>query len=94
MLHITDLPDPTDRQAIVLFAASFRGYEHFGSFEACAEDAKRQRRETLIDLRNELFFSYRASNHRGDDGIIFTYRELLPHFRRLLGAQDQIQKTD
>lgn len=84
-LQLRDLPDPDDRESIREFAATFRGYKHFGSFEAGATEAEAQKRETLIDLRNELFFAYRASNHLGDsDFMISTYRNLLPHFRRLL----------
>lgn len=84
ILRSADLPDPTDRQSVVRFAASFNGYDYFGSFEACADNAKLRRRETLIDLRNELFFSFRAGNHRGDDGLTLTYLELLPYFRRIV----------
>jgi hypothetical protein len=90
MLRISELPDPNDRVAIVRFSASFNGYKFFGSFEACAENAKTQRRASLVDLRNELFFSYRASNHRGDDGVVATYHELLPHFHRLLGHRNKL----
>ena len=79
------LPDPGDRKAIVEFAGSFNGYEHFGSFAACANAAKAQKRETLIDLRNELFFAYRASNHTGDPQVLTNaYKELLPYFERHL----------
>lgn len=79
------LPDPGDRRAIVEFARSFNGYEHFGSFAACANTAKAKKRETLIDLRNELFFAYRASNHTGDPKVLTSaYEELLPYFKRYL----------
>ncbi|MEO0872805.1 MAG: hypothetical protein AAFY19_12730 [Pseudomonadota bacterium] len=79
------LPDPTDRKAIVEFAGSFNGYEHFGSFAACANAAKAKKRETLIDLRNELFFAYRASHHTGDSQVLINaYEELLRHFETFL----------
>jgi hypothetical protein len=80
------LPSPDDREAIVAFAASFDGYAVHGSFGACADAAKAARRETLGDLRNELFFAYRAGNHLGDSEVLSSkYAELLPHFERLLG---------
>jgi hypothetical protein len=86
-MNISDLPDPNDRDAVVKFARSFDGYTHFGSFEACARAAQEQRRETLTDLQNELFFSHRASVHLGwRDSVLETYRELLPMFRRLLAG--------
>jgi hypothetical protein len=84
-MNVEELPDPEDRDAVIRFAASFSGYEHFGSFKACADEAKLQKRDTLIDLRNELFFYFRASNHQGSpDGVVPFYRELLPRFRQLL----------
>jgi len=78
------LPKPGDRNGIVAFAGTYNGYREFGSFEACAKAAKARRRESLPDLRNELFFSYRASNHRGDDGVLDTYEELYPLFVKLI----------
>ena len=79
------LPDLGNRNAIVEFAGSFNGYEHFGSFAACAEAAKAKKRETLNDLRNELFFAYRTSNHTGDPRVLTSvYEELLPYFERYL----------
>jgi hypothetical protein len=80
------LPRPGDREAIVAFAASFNGYAAHGSFAACADSANAEHRETLDDLRNELFFAYRAGNHLGDPEVLSSkYAELLPHFERLLG---------
>ena len=79
------LPPQDDPQAIFAFAMSFNGYEAFGSFEACAAAAKARRRETLEDLRNELFFACRASRHMGDDGYVALYAELRPLFERMLG---------
>ncbi|MQY49512.1 hypothetical protein GAO09_26100 [Rhizobiales bacterium RZME27] len=63
---------------------SFNGYKHFGSFQAAADAANAQRRDTLEDLRNELFMASRGSNHRGDNEFLDVYRELLPFFERLL----------
>ena len=84
-LTLSDLPDPEDVDAVFEFARSFSGYDYFGSSQACAEEAKRQRRLTIPQLRNELFFYYRASNHLGV-GRDFRnkYKELLPYFLRLL----------
>lgn len=81
----SDLPDPEDRSAVLKFAASFNGYQHFGSFKNCADEAKARKRSTVIDLRNELFFFYRAANHQGEPcGVVECYRELLPYFRLML----------
>lgn len=83
------LPRPSDREAIVAFASSFDGYAVHGSFGACADAAKAKRRDTLDDLRNELFFAYRAGNHLGAPEVLSSkYSELLPHFERLLSQVD------
>jgi hypothetical protein len=80
-LKPSDLPNENDGPAIFEFAMTFNGYEHFGSFEAAALAANSGDRSRLDFIRNELFFSARASRHRGDDGYIHTYRELLPMLR-------------
>ncbi len=77
-LSVHDLPDVNDRAGIVRFAGRFQGYLRFGSFEACAAHATARRRETLVDLMNELFFSLRASRHGGHDGFMDDYAELRP----------------
>ncbi|KPN64909.1 hypothetical protein SAMN04488527_10823 [Aliiroseovarius crassostreae] len=82
-----DLPEIGDRNSILEFAAGFNGYTHFGSFGACSDAAWAKKRETLIDLRNELFFSYRASNHLGTDDFVKTYADLHPYFLRLLDGE-------
>jgi hypothetical protein len=88
------LPPLNERQAIVAFAASFNGYEFHGSFAACADAAKAKRREVLEDLRNELFFAYRAGNHLGDPHVLVSaYAELLPHFERMLAEGTQGTST-
>lgn len=74
------MPDLADRDAVAQFALFFNGYDHFGSFAAAADAALAKRRETLTDLRNELFMAFRGSNHRGDDAFVDVYRELLPLF--------------
>ena len=80
------LPPQDDPQAIFAFGMTFNGYEAFGSFDACAAAAKARRRETLEDLRNELFFACRASRHTGDDAYVALYAELRPLFERVLGC--------
>lgn len=75
-----DLPDANDPSAIFEFAMTFNGYEHFGSFGACEKAARARIRASLEDVRNELFFECRASRHRGDDGFMRVYADLLPYF--------------
>jgi len=85
-LELGDLPDPEDQEAVKLFARSFNGYSHFGSFKRASEEANAERRKTIVDLRNELFMAYRTGNHLGDhDFTCKAYSVLYPHFRRLLG---------
>jgi hypothetical protein len=79
-----DLPDPEDAQAIFAFAMSFNGYERYGSFEESSALARQRPRQTLEDLRNELFFVARASRNVGGDRYVELYRELLPLFRLFL----------
>ena len=83
-MHLEDLPDEKDRNAVAAFAMSFDGYKDPGSFPAAAMAANPKRRETLEDLRAELFLAFRGSNHRMDDLFLETYRELLPLFRQHL----------
>lgn len=85
MISLNDLPSPTDSDGIKSFARTFNGYEHFGSFETCAQEAKLQKRDTFDSIRNELFFAYRAGNHTGDHNIVVAaYVELLPIFKKLI----------
>ena len=75
------LPDPGDPRAVFEFAMNFNGYEHFGTFEKAFSEARLRCRESLVDIRNELFVEARSSRHRGDDEFVELYRELLPFFR-------------
>ncbi len=84
-MNLSDLPDEDDKSAIFKFAMTFNGYEHFGSFEASAEAAKLSDRSSLNLIRNELFFSARASRHRDDDRYVNVYRDLLPLLRQHAG---------
>ncbi len=71
-------PAIDDRNAVFRFAMSFKGYEYYGSFEACAGVAARRPRDSLASLRAELFMAARASNHRQDDQFLEIYQEILP----------------
>ena len=84
-IPLEDLPLENDRKAILIFASTFAGYEHFGSFSACADAAQAKRRATIVDLRNELFFAWRAGAHTGNSqSVVSVYSELLPYFRKQL----------
>lgn len=83
---LADLPSPGDKQAIFAFAMSFNGYEEYGSFEGTAAAAREQKRSSLSEVRNELFFIARASRHSDSDAFAARYRELLPAFQQLLGG--------
>lgn len=84
-LSVEMLPPVGDRNAIFKFAMTFDGYEHYGSLEAAAQRARERSRTTLPEVRNELFFSARASRHCQDDHFIDVYAELLPFFKVLIG---------
>ena len=86
-LTLQHLPAPTDARAIFAFAMSFDGYARFGSFEAAAENATARPRATLVDLRNELFMSARASRHSESAEFLARYAELLPLFKKLLSGR-------
>ena len=85
-LKLTDLPKEDDRLAVFAFAMTFNGYEHYGSLEASAAAAREKKRESIIDLRNELFLAARASRHSESDAYLMRYAELLPYFRKLIAA--------
>jgi hypothetical protein len=80
------LPSPEDPGAIFRFAMLFDGYEHFGSLEEASAQARARRRETLTDLRNELFVSCRRSRHQDSDEFIGVYRELYPLLQQAIHA--------
>ena len=86
-LQEKDLPDrsaPQDWPSIETFALTFNGYEHWGSFERCAEIARTENPETLTELRTKLFFiqrSWRHSDHWPDDRDMETINELLNRIR-------------
>ena len=72
------LPSIEDRRKVFKFAMLFNGYEHYGSLEAAGKMARASTRESITEIRNELFFSARASRHRDDDRYLDVYQELLP----------------
>lgn len=80
-MTLDELPEEDDARGIFAFAMSFNGYEQFGSFEASASAARSGDRSSLALVRNELFFSARASRHRDDDRYVALYRALLPLLR-------------
>ena len=83
-LTLKDLPEPTDENAVFNFAMTFDGYKHFGSFEAASANGRAKKRESLTDLRNELFMAARASRHSGNDRFVKRYIELLPLFKQMI----------
>ena len=83
-LKLTDLPDLDDRQAFFAFAMTSNGYVQFGTREASVAAARVKARDSVAHLRNELFFSDRASRHTGSDKYLTRYAELLPYFRTLI----------
>ena len=72
-----DLPPPeAQRWQIWEFALTFDGYDHWGSFDRCAEIGNRSAAsyaqqqalpESLTELRTCLFFEQRRWHHFGDD---------------------------
>jgi len=84
-LAVDRLPASDDRHAVFKFAMSYNGYEETGSFEESAKLARAGGRATLDEIRNELFFSARASRHRDDDEFLMTYLELRPLLVAVLG---------
>ena len=87
MITFDELPDVGDWDEILIFARKFNGYEHYGSFEACAEAAQQKKRASLADIQNELFFAYRAGTHTGNTNtLLHAYAEMLPFFKKSLGG--------
>jgi hypothetical protein len=85
---------PADWAEIAAFALSLNGYEHAGSFEACAAIAARvgasfARSRDLsgvasIDLRCALFFYQRAYRHMGwppEEGAMADPRAIFAELR-------------
>jgi len=72
-----DIPSEESRwdedPGIGRFAATFNGYQDWGSFEKCADvadiHAKDLRALTLTELRTSLFFYFRALNHASFEDV-------------------------
>jgi hypothetical protein len=54
-----------DLHAIFELALTYDGYEHWGSFEKCAEVANTNPHRTLTELRTWPFFLRRCHHHWG-----------------------------
>lgn len=85
---MTDLPDPDDPDGIEAYASAFDGYGHTPDGQSLEVRARARRRETLADLRAELFLTSRAARfsigpvEAGEiDPLTALYRELLPLLR-------------
>jgi hypothetical protein len=67
-LRLEHLPaSDADWPEVWRFANTFNGYEHWGSFERCAEVANQRQGSTVTELRTCLFFEWRRWRHYGDD---------------------------
>jgi hypothetical protein len=90
-LTIESLPDASDAQKVFAFAMSFDGYTHFGSVSASAASARKKPRQTLSELRNELFVVARSSRHVGSDTYVNLYIELLPFLHEALRQRKSVR---
>jgi hypothetical protein len=87
-ITLESLPVVGDMPAISKFASTFNGYNYYGSFAATAEAARNSKRESLTELRNELFFSWRASRHGMGDEFVERYQEIYPYFVKVLECKE------
>jgi hypothetical protein len=87
-IELNELPELGDETGIFAFAMTFDGYEAMGSFEAAANAAHQRKRESLEDVRNELFMAARASRHSDSKVYLAKYEELLPYLMRFLSSAD------
>ena len=85
-----DIPAPdADRHDLHVFALTFDGYEHWGSFGACAQVANERRHDTLTELRSCLFFEQRRHHHMGygpEAEDLAYWRELVEKIRQKVRA--------
>lgn len=86
-ITISSLPRLGDLMAIARFAASFNGYEHYGSAAECLDAVMDSSRNTLPELRNELFYAWRASRHGAGDEFVAKYEVLYPYFCNVLNTE-------
>lgn len=71
-------PDDVEIESLEMFALTFDGYDFWGSFEACAEQARFDC-QCIDHLRTRLFFHQRAGRH--GDGL--QRNEAVPVLRAL-----------
>lgn len=83
-IELNDLPELGDETGIFAFAMTFDGYDAMGSFDEAAKSARQRKRESLEDVRNELFMAARASRHSDSKVYLAKYEELLPYLTRFL----------
>lgn len=80
-LTLADVPGPdASLDEIWLFALTFDGYGHCGSFGDCAEIANARRHDSLTNIRVCLFFEQRRWRHFGTE----PESEDLAYFRYLV----------
>jgi len=84
-LKPTQIPGQSaDVDSLMRFALTFSGYDHCGSFEACARIANARSHDTLSDLRTCLYFEQRRWRHYGDapdDEALSYWRKLVEKIR-------------
>lgn len=89
-LQLADIPPPdAEWNEIGRFALTFNGYEHWGSFEKCAEVANRRLDGSLTELRTCLFFEQRRWRHFGyepDEETMAYIRGIVEKIRRKIMA--------
>ncbi len=87
-LEASDLPpDNAELEDLLRFAYTFDGYQHWGSFDRCAEIANARDHGTLDKLRACLFFEARRWHHFGDvpdEEEIRYWRSLVAEIRQRL----------
>lgn len=96
-----DIPAPdAEWHSIGRFALSFNGYEHWGSFQKCAEvgnraaelyRAERVLPKSLTELRTCLFFEQRRWRHFGfdpDEEAMDYIHGLVEHIRAKVRAKE------
>lgn len=80
-LRPEDLPAAdADWGTLGRFALTFNAYDHWGSFDACAEVALEKRHSTLSELRTCLFYEQRRWRHSGFE----PYDEHLEYIREVV----------
>lgn len=92
-LAVKQIPGPSANvEALMRFALTFSGYEHCGSFEACAEVANTRKHDTLSHLRACLYFEQRRWHHFGDtpdEEALAYWRALVEKIRAKVQAEQR-----